>query len=226
MKWLIAGVTVLTTISSVLSANTDPNVVAIAVTTPEQLQCEAPSTELLRLGDAYYNLEPERPLASGDIQLLNQFYQRLQGRWVGSLDDNYCSGVGESARMETKAYLLKRVEAELHHKGSLIFKSERHLVEERKGSSRTRSVSIKPSSRMDFWPGNEVSSLQIENENTVTMTSKFRQNNSVNTFGQRLSTFRERQDRLLLSENSLRIETRHFSNGYFTGYEITDLIRR
>ena len=224
MKWWLAGATLLISNATIAIAGTelraasDPSHIA-------DVRCETPSEALLRLGDNYFDPAPLNAPSSTDIQTLQNLYHRMQGPWVGRITDTYCLGNGESTRMESRTFLLKRVEAMLNDKDLFIIRGEKHLIEKRPGSNRFRTVSITPGSRMDYFSGYDLSSLDIENDNTVSMTARFRQNNRRSLLSTGLTTLRERQDRITLHQDTLEIQTRYFSNGYFTGFDTVQLKR-
>ena len=190
--------------------------------------CDAPSPTLLRLGEErYYNLAPVKAaLTAGEIDQLQKLYDHLQGRWRGEWNDNYCVAGGDNAGLRINSRQLRRVTANLRQHGQLSFRADGLML--------------------DLAAASELTSLEFQGKETVVMTWRSPRGThshpysvSDNTSDQddseqptdkpgeklRQPALRERHDTLSLQDNKLRLETRWFINGFYSGRELTTLHR-
>lgn len=196
-----------------------------AASQPATEYCEQPSQGLVSLGDTYYNIADRYQVTDENRETLQAFYQQLEGRWSGEIIDQPCTRRNADTPKLPRYYELKQATGEINHKGMLIIRGEKHPFEPVDGQHRYEPIRL--DSRIDFWPGKDLSVVEFIDKNTVTSISHYNQRNLGNTLGLRPATsVRERQDTLMLQGDTLLVQTRWYINGYFTGTESMKLTRR
>jgi len=186
--------------------------------------CETPSHGRATLGHDYYDLSQYYVISDESSAALNAFYARLEGRWTGEMIDRPCTGIKDEHPREPKHFLFEDITTDLRDDGLFILRGEKKRIELRSGSKRSNVVSIMPSSRIDFLPGRDLSALEMPDDNTVTAVARYQQRNAASQNTPRTS-LRERQDTLILVDDTLLIQTRWYINGFYTGTESLRLTR-
>lgn len=196
--------------------------------------CDHPSHGLATLGDEYYDLDDRYQISEENRESLHAFYQQLEGRWHGDMIDRPCTRKNDETPKRARYYELKKATADIDHNGMLIIRAEQHPYEPVDGNHRYEPIRL--NSRIDFWPGKDLSALEFLDENTVTAVSHYRQKNhgvqrryqGTTKAGMRRHTtsLRERQVTLMLQGDTLLIQSRWYINGYFTGTESFKLTRK
>ncbi len=186
--------------------------------------CETPSYGRAALGEDYYDLTPFS-ISAETSAALNDFYEKLQGRWSGEMIDRPCTRMTDDHPREPKHYLLDNTTTDLQDNGLFILRTEKKRIEPRPGSGKHKIVAVVPNTRLDFLPGKDLSALEMPDSNTVTAVARYQQRNAASQ-GTSRTSLRERQDTLMLVGDTLLIQTRWYINGYYTGTESLRLTRQ
>lgn len=127
--------------------------------------------------DDYFSFDSVSPDLAHAVKL-QRLYKKMEGSWEGRQVDQVCLGTGENARHENRYYSLQRVRAAFRHDGLFTFRSDKHRLENPDRNASMQSVSMKPDSRLDFYPADELQSIEILDDETIVMTKRYRQANT------------------------------------------------